>query len=533
MATTAARAVCLARELELPHVWEAMGACLDYSSAWTIERAAAEGHKFLVKHLAISTERKDESLVMDFAARNGHLEILQWLHGTPALSRCSTRAMDDAAKNGHLDIVQWLHANRTEGCTLKAMDGAAMNGHLGIVQWLHAHRSEGCTTKAMDLAAQNGHVAVLAWLDAHRAEGCTTLSLEYAAGEGHIATVKWLCEKQRKVDVSSAAAPAMVKAARGGYLPVLEYLGEAFPDLFEAAGARMVHAAIANGHVDLVTWLISALPVKALKCEAGASHSWMDVAAEFGQVAILQWFSDHASELPSGVQIDGHLPACSSEAIEMAAGNGHIAVLRFLHEHDMVAIADDNDAVKALAAAVQGGHRECVEWLLVRFQRFYESRDAATTVMDAAAVSGHVDILEFLRAFPATASWHTSAKAVNEAARVGRVDVLQWIHAFEPSSDSDDGENGAPRWTPRAMELAAASGHLAVVEWLVAERCTETRGAEALNAAAYMDHLAIAQFLHARVRSSCSVVQAIEHAEEGGAEETLEWLQSLGPQDRP
>ncbi|GLE10983.1 hypothetical protein PINS_up023275 [Pythium insidiosum] len=83
------------------------------------------------------------------------------------------------------------------------------------------------------------------------------------------------------------------------------------------------------------------------------------------------------------------------------------------------------------------------------------------------------------------------------------------------------------------MELAAASGHLAVVEWLVAERCTETRGAEALNAAAYMDHLAIAQFLHARVRSSCSVVQAIEHAEEGGAEETLEWLQSLGPQDRP
>ncbi|GLE11842.1 hypothetical protein PINS_up024571 [Pythium insidiosum] len=191
---------------------------------------------------------------MDFAARNGHLEILQWLHGTPALSRCSTRVQwTTPPKNGHLDIVQWLHANRTEGCTLKAMDGAAMNGHLGIVQWLHAHRSEGCTTKAMDLAAQNGHVAVLAWLDAHRAEGCTTLSLEYAAGEGHIATVKWLCEKQRKVDVSSAAAPAMVKAARGGYLPVLEYLGEAFPDLFEAAGARMVHAAIANGHVDLVT----------------------------------------------------------------------------------------------------------------------------------------------------------------------------------------------------------------------------------------------------------------------------------------
>jgi hypothetical protein len=44
---------------------------------------------------------------------------------------------DWAAKNGHLEFVKWLHENRAEGCSTWAMDGAADNGHLEIVKWLH------------------------------------------------------------------------------------------------------------------------------------------------------------------------------------------------------------------------------------------------------------------------------------------------------------------------------------------------------------------------------------------------------------
>ncbi|TMW68231.1 hypothetical protein Poli38472_007903 [Pythium oligandrum] len=528
MATTAARAICLARGLELLHVWEAVGAYLDHSARWTIERAAAHGHKYLVQHIAITRPLGDDqevaSLVMDFAARNGHLDILQWLNDTKTLNRCSTRAMDDAAKNGYLAIVQWLHENRQEGCTVKAMDGAAMNGHLDVLQWLHLSRKEGCTKKAMDLAAQNGRLDVLEWLDSHRHEGCSPLAVEYAATEGQLDVVKWLCE-HRKME---GAPTAMVKAARHGHLATLEYLGQRFPDVFESVGAKMVHAAIANGHVALMTWLISVLPLRALKCE-GDSYSWLDVAAEFGQVAILQWFSEHTSELPVGVQIDGHLPACSPEAIEKAAGNGHIHVLDFLHGHEMVEVDSQDDAVKAIQAAVQGGHRDCVEWLVHHFQRHLEEPEASTAVMDTAAASGHVEILAFMRACVVTSSWHTSAKAVNEAARLGWIDVLQWLHQHEVTGTPETSE----LWTPRALECAAANGHLRVVQWLVANRCTECRSSEALNSAAYMDHLEIAQFLYREVRSSCSVVQALEHAEEGGAEETLAWLESLSPQDRP
>ena len=45
-------------------------------------------------------------------------------------------AMNWAAENGHLDIVQWLHTNRNEGCTKYAMDVALSNGHLDVLQWL-------------------------------------------------------------------------------------------------------------------------------------------------------------------------------------------------------------------------------------------------------------------------------------------------------------------------------------------------------------------------------------------------------------
>ncbi|KAG7392084.1 hypothetical protein PHYPSEUDO_002308 [Phytophthora pseudosyringae] len=534
MVLTAAKLVCTNRDgvSELSHVWEAMDQYLDYSNGWTLERAAAQGLKFLVQHLALAapkTPQEDSnSLVMDFAAGNGHLDILTWLHNTEQLGGCSTRALDDAAKNGHLPIVQWLHANRSEGCTTKALDYAASSGHLPIVQWLHANRSEGCTTRAMDLAAQNGQLHVLQWLNDNRSEGCSPSAVSYAATEGHLQIVRWLCEVRKEECTSTA----MVNAARGGHLYVLEYLGEHFLQLFESAGPNMVHAAIANGQAAVLTWLIAVLPVKSLKCEEAAG-SWMDVASEYGQVGILKWFHDHTLALP--MSVDGHLPACTVEAIEKAARNGHSDVLVYLFENDLVSLTVESEAMNVLVAAVEGGHRNCVEWLVAHFRGLYEqSSPASTVVMDAAAAVGHVDILQFLRDEPSTCEWQTSAKAVGEAGRQGFVDVLRWLHfdrsnhvEDESSDDDDEAALTDSRWTPMALELAATNGHLPVVQWLTEHHREVCGSFEAFNAASYMDHLEVAQFLYSDVRGSCSVEQALEHAEEGGAEDTLAWLQGL------
>lgn len=43
-----------------------------------------------------------------------------------------TEAMDEAAKNGHLEVVRWLHENRIEGCTGGAMDMASRHGYLDV-----------------------------------------------------------------------------------------------------------------------------------------------------------------------------------------------------------------------------------------------------------------------------------------------------------------------------------------------------------------------------------------------------------------
>jgi ankyrin repeat protein len=50
--------------------------------------------------------------------------------------------MDFAAGNGHLNVVKWLHKNRKEGCTTTAMDLAMLNEHIDIVMWLNENRKE-------------------------------------------------------------------------------------------------------------------------------------------------------------------------------------------------------------------------------------------------------------------------------------------------------------------------------------------------------------------------------------------------------
>jgi len=44
---------------------------------------------------------------MDFAAMNGHLEVLKWLH---KIGKTSADAMDWDAKNGHLEVVKFLQS---------------------------------------------------------------------------------------------------------------------------------------------------------------------------------------------------------------------------------------------------------------------------------------------------------------------------------------------------------------------------------------------------------------------------------------
>ncbi|RLN94167.1 hypothetical protein BBJ28_00020134 [Nothophytophthora sp. Chile5] len=157
-----------------------------------ISSAAAAGHletvKWLHEELGINSAGDGYFL----AAIGGHLEVLKYLHEKHLHNDSTLSLMDAAARNGFLDVMQWLHANFNQKCTTNAMDCAATIGRLDVVQWLHEHRSEGCASAATDLAASNGHMDIVKWLHSHRSEGCKWATLGWAAEFGHLDMMQWL-----------------------------------------------------------------------------------------------------------------------------------------------------------------------------------------------------------------------------------------------------------------------------------------------------------------------------------------------------
>lgn len=178
--------------------------------------------------LKVSHEIKLTPHLIDAAAANGHLAMVQWLHDRqtfPAIGRWlrkKSNAMDNAATNGHLDVLKWLHKHHYKGCSKDAMDNAAANGHLEVVKWLHVNRAEGCTIKAMNLAAKHGHLKVLQWLHANRSEGCDRFAMVDAAKQGHERVVWFLYTCRNE----SSTSEAMDAAASNFHFNLYKWLQE-------------------------------------------------------------------------------------------------------------------------------------------------------------------------------------------------------------------------------------------------------------------------------------------------------------------
>ncbi|KAF0696984.1 Aste57867_12297 [Aphanomyces stellatus] len=183
-----------------------------------MDLAAMNGHLEVVQFLQIERQEGCTHWAIDTAAGNGHENVVRFLHshGAP----CTTDAMNRAARNGHLEVVRFLHTHRQEGCTTRAVEWAAMNGHLDVVQFLHLNRPEGCTTNAMDDAACFGHLNVVRFLHENRTEGCTTYAMNYAATNGHLEVVRFLHEHRPE----GCTTLALDQAYRNGHAKVVQFL---------------------------------------------------------------------------------------------------------------------------------------------------------------------------------------------------------------------------------------------------------------------------------------------------------------------
>ena len=137
--------------------------------------------------------RKYEDENINNLALIGDLEGIKFL--TSMGYTCTSSAIDWAASNGHLEIVKWLHENHKDikgfTYTPSAMDWASLKGHLETVKFLHEN-GYSCTTAAMDYASENGHLEIVKWLHENRTEGCTPYAMNWTAKNGHLEIVEYL-----------------------------------------------------------------------------------------------------------------------------------------------------------------------------------------------------------------------------------------------------------------------------------------------------------------------------------------------------
>ena len=132
------------------------------------------------------------------------------------------KMMDQAAKDGLLSVVQWLHINKPNSCT-SIIDWAAGSGHLKIVVWLDENSREGCSTNAIDEAGKNGK-------HQRYREIFSTNAIDEAAKNGHRDIVKYL-HRQGK----SCTKQAGFNAAINGHLAIVQFLfiSKAIPSIID------------------------------------------------------------------------------------------------------------------------------------------------------------------------------------------------------------------------------------------------------------------------------------------------------------
>lgn len=254
---------------------------------------ARYGNLITLKWLVMNTKSPESKIIVDttkIAARNGHLEIIKFLHEHNSKGY-TKEAMSLAALNGHLEIVKFLHENRTEGSDTSGMNYAAFNGHLEVVKWLHVNRTEGCTELAMDLAAMSGYLNVVEWLHENRTEGCSRWAIEMAAKMGHLKVVEWLYKNGESLKIlHGAVLEAMNLAALNGQFECVKFLYEKIKNNEKVSVTEAINRAAQNGHLEIMQFLHD-------KTKEPYCTEAMIIAAECGQLKVVKFLYDNISKL--------------------------------------------------------------------------------------------------------------------------------------------------------------------------------------------------------------------------------------------
>lgn len=229
--------------------------------------AMAVGHnqfaclKWMHERSGTNTEHFANPALLCAAARNGNLEIAQWLmdRGSPFMCHC-VDALIQAARNGHVDCLELMLRNGI---------------HWSITCY---HKAMGPRDRKISLLP----LATIQFIVTHGYEWDREVTWEEAVGGGHVDTVKWLIANDTENIGLFNTNHALWSAAGLGSIGVLELAS----DNGIALEPELCDCAVLGDQLETLKWLHK-------KGVIGTKDAGYN-AAERNNVEMLQYLHDHA-----------------------------------------------------------------------------------------------------------------------------------------------------------------------------------------------------------------------------------------------
>ena len=309
--------------------------------------------------------------LMEEAAKEGHVELLRWLHGlwqvTPDMWQI---VMMVAARNNHEKVVRLCHKLCSPANMKFAMAGAARGGHERLVQlcykeWVAATPAGGQLQDGIDLAmqeaARGGHESIVrlchAWCTANLEN---TLMHKIGVVDPH--TAAHMCV----ILYVSGVCDTLCRAARGGHASIVNLCYQ----WLAANVTRMTAYATRTIDPDTVMIMCKERTIN-------TANDAMKEAAKGGHEHVVRLCHDHyhATDVDEAMAQaawcgqEHIVRMCHDEwgatnanrAMMMAAWHGHEKIVRLCHDE-----YNATDVTAAMHRAADDGHdhivRLCYEW---------------------------------------------------------------------------------------------------------------------------------------------------------------------------
>ena len=271
-------------------------------------------------------------------------------------------------------------------------------------------------------------------------------------------------------------------------------------------GLKFCTVSASVGALDVLKWLLKhSFEIDSDTCRAAIKAGELELlefAMDTGGCKMDEEVTEYACEwaaLIGNQAMLEYVRTCGAtgwgvEVSAAAAFNGDLPMLEYLWRHKCLFDAS------CISRAASQGHLSVVKWLLKK------GCPCDDKLCSEAAGGGHTEILEW--ALLQNLPWDAFTCAKN-AAEGGHLGTLKCVIANEAN------------WDAGTMSLAALSGNLAMVKWMVEKGCPVSPRANTY--AAFKGHLPIMKWLR-KNDYKWDLKQSYIFAAGGGHVDVLEWL---------